>query len=46
MVSPRADGTLQRDEGDVERARPRKRTWRACDKCSTQRARCDGVFPW
>lgn len=27
-------------------ARPRKRTRRACDKCSTARARCDGDCPW
>ncbi|KAK8926764.1 hypothetical protein VCV18_003225 [Metarhizium anisopliae] len=27
-----------------EHARPRKRTRRACDKCSTSRTRCDGEW--
>ncbi|KAI1849557.1 hypothetical protein JX265_013622 [Neoarthrinium moseri] len=36
---------LEPDVGEVEHARPRKRTWRACDKCSIQRARCDGAHP-
>jgi hypothetical protein len=44
MVNSSENETQERDE--VEHARPRKRTWRACDKCSTQRARCDGVYPW
>ncbi|KAJ0123728.1 transcriptional activator xlnR [Diaporthe amygdali] len=34
-------------EGDESRehARPRKRTRRACDKCSSSRTRCDGEYP-
>ncbi|PHH88413.1 hypothetical protein CDD83_7557 [Cordyceps sp. RAO-2017] len=28
-----------------EHARPRRRTRRACDKCSTSRTRCDGEYP-
>ncbi|TQV99013.1 transcriptional activator xlnR [Cordyceps javanica] len=28
-----------------EHARPRKRTRRACDKCSTSRTRCNGEYP-
>ncbi|KAK2601227.1 hypothetical protein N8I77_010691 [Diaporthe amygdali] len=28
-----------------EHARPRKRTRRACDKCSSSRTRCDGEYP-
>ncbi|UKZ70849.1 uncharacterized protein TrAtP1_011818 [Trichoderma atroviride] len=30
---------------DAEHARPRKRTRRACDKCSASRTRCDGEYP-
>ncbi|KAF3060643.1 Xylanolytic transcriptional activator xlnR [Trichoderma lentiforme] len=30
---------------DTEHARPRKRTRRACDKCSASRTRCDGECP-
>ncbi|KAK5994091.1 Xylanolytic transcriptional activator xlnR [Cladobotryum mycophilum] len=30
---------------DAEHARPRKRTRRACDKCSASRTRCDGECP-
>ena len=41
-VSPQADD----DEQHQEHARPRKRTRRACDKCSTSRTRCDGECPW
>ncbi|KAF3763562.1 hypothetical protein M406DRAFT_341050 [Cryphonectria parasitica EP155] len=29
-----------------EHARPRKRTRRACDKCSASRTRCNGAYPW
>ena len=36
-----ADGDESR-----EHARPRKRTRRACDKCSSSRTRCDGEYPW
>ncbi|KAK9775549.1 hypothetical protein SCAR479_07654 [Seiridium cardinale] len=48
MVTPASDPQGQGNTvelAEVERARPRKRTWRACDKCSTQRARCDGSHP-
>ncbi|PTB78807.1 hypothetical protein M440DRAFT_1201733 [Trichoderma longibrachiatum ATCC 18648] len=39
LVAPLA----QRSETpDTEHARPRKRTRRACDKCSASRTRCDG----
>ncbi|OAA64102.1 transcriptional activator xlnR [Akanthomyces lecanii RCEF 1005] len=31
--------------GPQEHARPRKRTRRACDKCSTSRTRCNGEYP-
>ncbi|KAK3944045.1 hypothetical protein QBC46DRAFT_376160 [Diplogelasinospora grovesii] len=42
--SPKQHGV---DQGGkcVEHARPRKRTKRACDKCSTSRTRCDGERP-
>ncbi|KAK0385094.1 hypothetical protein NLU13_7572 [Sarocladium strictum] len=33
------------DQAPNEHARPRKRTRRACDKCSTSRTRCDGECP-
>ncbi|KAJ9155719.1 Transcriptional activator xlnR [Pleurostoma richardsiae] len=39
--APLAEG----DELNQEHARPRKRTRRACDKCSSSRTRCDGEFP-
>lgn len=38
--APAADGDESR-----EHARPRKRTRRACDKCSSSRTRCDGEYP-
>lgn len=34
------------EDGRKEHARPRKRTRRACDKCSASRTRCDGELPW
>jgi hypothetical protein len=34
------------DDESREHARPRKRTRRACDKCSSSRTRCDGEYPW
>lgn len=34
------------DDLDKEHARPRKRTRRACDKCSSSRTRCNGELPW
>lgn len=40
-VAADADGDESR-----EHARPRKRTRRACDKCSSSRTRCDGEYPW
>lgn len=36
MCSPQDDNEY------MEHARPRKRTRRACDKCSSSRTRCDG----
>jgi hypothetical protein len=42
--SPNTDGG-QGEHGDQsEHARPRKRTRRACDKCSASRTRCDGEW--
>jgi hypothetical protein len=41
----RMEGSMERDDDDdegTEHARPRKRTRRACDKCSSSRTRCDG----
>lgn len=40
------DAGLSPDDNPIqEHARPRKRTRRACDKCSTSRTRCDGKCP-
>lgn len=39
-------GKAEGDEVSKEHARSRKRTLRACDKCSKSRTRCDGECPW
>lgn len=45
--SVRDFSTMAADEDESrEHARPRKRTRRACDKCSSSRTRCDGEYPW
>ena len=44
MDDAEAEMLGQQDSEHNEHARPRKRTRRACDKCSTSRTRCDGEW--
>lgn len=48
MSSEKRGASALLDEGDDSKptTRPRKRTRRACDKCSTSRTRCNGELPW